>query len=253
MLDPAPQDAFAACRETVRLGDKDRYLALLFAPESLQPPLFAIAAFATELARIPSLVSESPIGEIRLQWWADTLAAMESGEGGSHPVAQALAETVAANSLPLASLSAMVEARRFDLYADVMPDIASVEAYFGETQSALIQLSCMVIDQTAAPKAASAAGFAGVALGLARTLALSPRSERWQPPGKTRDDMLALATTRFEEARSALKDVPKHLLPAFLPAAVTPLYSDAARAGRRDVPQWRRQWRIWRAARSEMI
>ncbi len=95
MPDPAPQDAFAACRETVRLGDKDHYLALLFAPEVLQPPLFALAAFTTELARIPSLVSESPIGEIRLQWWADTLAAMESGEGGSHPVAQAMAETVA--------------------------------------------------------------------------------------------------------------------------------------------------------------
>lgn len=66
--------------------------------------------------------------------------------------------------------------------------------------------------------------------------------------------MLALANTRFDEARSALKDVPKQLLPAFLPAAVTPLYSDAARAGRRDVfRKWRRQWRIWRAARSEMI
>jgi len=65
--------------------------------------------------------------------------------------------------------------------------------------------------------------------------------------------MLALATARFEEARTALRDVPKQLLPAFLPAAVTPLYRDAARAGRRDVPQWRRQWRIWRAARSEMI
>lgn len=169
MLDPASQDAFAACRETVRLGDKDRYLALLFAPESLQPPFFAIAAFAdAELARIPSLVSESPIGEIRLQWWADTLAATgerrgrlaSRGAGSRGDRCRQLAPTGIlkrhGGGPPLRSL------RRRDA------GYRKRGGLFRRNASALIQLSCMVIDQTAAPKAASAAGFAGAALGLAR-------------------------------------------------------------------------------------
>jgi phytoene synthase len=56
---------------------------------------------------------------------------------------------------------------------------------------------------------------------------------------------------RLNEARAVLVQMPKSLLPALLPLALAELYLAAARAGRSGVPQWRRQWRLWRASRSE--
>ena len=63
--------------------------------------------------------------------------------------------------------------------------------------------------------------------------------------------MLSLAEMRLNEARTVLEQMPKSLLPALLPLALAELYLAAARAGRSAVPQWRRQWRLWRASRSE--
>ena len=48
-----------SCLDMVRAGDKDMFLATLFAPEAAQPHLFALHAFAIEVARIPHLVSEA--------------------------------------------------------------------------------------------------------------------------------------------------------------------------------------------------
>ncbi len=243
-------EADHACREVVRQHDKDMFLSTLFAPETAQPQLFALHAFACELARIPVLVNDPQIGEIRLQWWADTLASPDRGKGSGHPVAEGLASAIRVHGLPVEALQQMIEARRFDLYADAMPDMTALEAYFGETQSALMQLCCLVLDQPAASSAAQAAGLAGVAFGLARRMCVAP-SEKLVPVGGNRADVLSLAQTRLDEARLASKQIPKSLLPALLPLALAEHYLAAARAGRTDVPQWRRQWRLWRASRSE--
>lgn len=240
-----------ACRESVRSQDMDLFLATLFAPEVAQPHLFALQAFAAELARIPFLVSEPQIGDIRLQWWADTLDQFAAGSDPGHPVAQALAATVQAHELPLQPLQAMIEARRFDLYADTMPDLTALEAYFGETDAALMQLSCLILDRPSAARAAEAAGFAGVAFGLARSLVMSRTPEKLVPQGHAKDDLLELAAKRLGQARGALAALPRSLLPAFLPVSLAELYLAASRRNGRSVPQWRRQWRLWRASRSE--
>ena len=244
-------DLVSGVADVARTGDKDMFLSTLFAPEERQPHLFALQAFAVELARIPTLVSEPQIGEIRLQWWADTLQHLGTDDA-NHPVAQALAEAVRKCGLPLQPLQQMIEARRFDLYADAMPDTISLEAYFGETLAALIQLHCLVLDAGAAPRAAEAAGYAGVALGIARAM-ITPQHGKLIPPGSSRETVLALAEQRLSQARAAIAALPLSLMPAFLPAATTQIYLGAARAGRTYVPQWRRQWRIWRAAKSEKI
>lgn len=240
-----------AIRNLARAGDKDLFLAALFAPPERQPHLFALQAYAAELARIPTLVTEAQIGEIRLQWWADTFEKLGAGQGG-HPVSMALAETVRACGLPVQPLQQMIEARRFDLYADRMPDLTSLEGHLGETLSTLMQMQCRVLDEAAAAGSAEAAGLAGVALGLVRGM-VSPQREKLVPPSSSDGEVLAFAESRLAEARRAIAALPKSLLPVFLPLATAGLYLKAARKGLRHVPQWRRQWHIWRAARSERI
>jgi phytoene synthase len=67
--------------------------------------------------------------------------------------------------------------------------------------------------------------------------------------------MRGKAARRLAEARTRLLDVPSVARPAFLPIALVDVY--LARMERADyqpfhtrieVPQWRRQWALWRAA-----
>lgn len=216
-------------------ASSDRYLASLFAPDGPRTTLQALDAFVAEVTRIPSLVSEPHLGQIRLQWWRDTLVA---GAGG-HPVAEALLAT----GLPITPLQQLIAAHEFDLYDDVMPDLPSLELYLGETSSVLIQLAAMALDPQAAPRAAEAAGLAGVAYGLARLLA--ERQTQFVPASETTASLAAHARKRLAEARAAARDLPTSLLPAFLPVALTELYLKG------QPSQFRRQLLLWWAARRD--
>ena len=235
------------CLDVVRAGDKDIFLSLLFAPEAAKQHLFALHAFAIEIERIPNLVSESQIGEIRLQWWADTVEAISVGTHQDHPIAQALAATIKAHDLPLAPLSALIEVRRFSLYADKVVSLNDLEGYCGETRAALFQLACAILDREASSLAATASGYAGVAFELAR-LMVWPGSERFIPEEISTAEVINLAELRLEEARAAVAKLPSSLAPAFLPLAVVPDYLATARRKGSHVPQWKRQWHIWWAA-----
>jgi phytoene synthase len=238
------------CRAVVRAADKDIFLATLFAPEASQRDLFALHAFVAETERVPMLVSEAKIGEIRLQWWHDSLAGIEQGTPQQHPVAQALAACVAQQKLPLTALSALVEAHRFDLYADPLASMHDLEKYMGETRSTVFQLACMILDRDAAARCAEAAGLAGVALGIARAFQSPILHQKMVPTTATRAEVLDLAGKRLAEAKQAVLKLPQSVLPAFLPLSLCKLYLAAARRGDHNVPQWRRQWTLWRASRN---
>jgi phytoene synthase len=171
----------------------------------------------------------------------------------------------------------MVEARRFDLYDDPMPDLATLEGYLGETSSALIQLSSLVLAGADAMPAAEAAGYAGVAFGLVGLLRALPvhraRGQCYIPQDllERRDltpahvlsgrfdaamdlvlgELRHRAATCLVEARTRAPAVPLRALPAFLPVSLTDLYlAKLARPGFNpldkvaEVSQLRRQWRL---------
>ena len=73
------QDAFAYCEAQVRAGDRDRFLAALFAPAQHRAGLFALYAFNLEIARVREAARTPMAGEIRLQWWSDVLAGKARG------------------------------------------------------------------------------------------------------------------------------------------------------------------------------
>ena len=73
-------DSFDHCEELVRAGDKDRFLAALFAPQKYRRALYALYAFNLEVTRTRELAREPMPGEIRLQWWRDALGGAGRGE-----------------------------------------------------------------------------------------------------------------------------------------------------------------------------
>jgi 15-cis-phytoene synthase len=228
--------------DLVREHDRDRYLATLYAPSDKRPQLLALYAFAAELSRIPRLVSEAQIGEIRLQWWAETLETIERGGAVDHPVAAGLAKL----KLPFAPLKAMVEARRFDLYADKLPSLSALEGYLGETEAGVFQLAAMILSPEDARGAADLSGLTGVAFGMAKVLAAG--NPGLIPEGETQESLTAHALKRLAEARAL--SLPQAVLPAYLPAALT---ENCLSGPPGLLTPLKRQFLIWRAARREAI
>ena len=121
---------------------------------------------------MPDQVSESGLGEIRLQWWRDALlGATERAAEGDAPAVRAVAAVIRRYALPLAPFEALIEARTFDLYSDPPPLLADLEGRLGETESALFRMAAIIAGGEAA-RTAEAAGHAGIAYGIARRLAV---------------------------------------------------------------------------------
>ena len=272
-------EATTHCEQRVREADKDRFLETLFAPAAHRPALFALYAFNAEIARVRDLAREPMPGEIRLQWWREVVEGGRGEEARAHPVAAALLDAMARHDLPFEPLADLIDAHAFDLYDDPMPTLAHAEAYAAKTSAVLFQLAARILDANAAVTDLS--HHAGIAYTFAEWLRLFPRHaarrqifisvDILQRYGVSTDDIFsgkatpelraALAEMRLHirghltVAQERLAAAPQAVLPAFLPLAlVRPSLSLMERNGYDpfvppQVPQWRRQWILWRAAR----
>lgn len=146
--------------------DRDRYFATLVVPASARDAVTALFAFAAEIAAIRERVRDPMAGEIRLQWWRDALSGQGHGEVRQNPIADCVLSAVEQYGLPTHPLLQLIEARRFDLYQDPMPDLEAFEGYAGETVSVLHQLAALIVGGGEAAAAADAAGHLGVAQAL---------------------------------------------------------------------------------------
>ena len=120
---------YAHCEDLLRRDDRDRWLASLFVPQALRPHIHALYAFSLEIARVREIVSEPLLGEIRFQWWRDTLDGTGEAGAKANPVAAALIDTIARFSLPKAPLLELIDARLRDLYDDPVESPAALESY----------------------------------------------------------------------------------------------------------------------------
>jgi 15-cis-phytoene synthase len=273
------QDAFAHCEGLVRVADKDRFLTTLFAPAEHRPALLALYAFNLEIARIREAAHEALAGEIRLQWWSDVLGGAGRGEVAAHPVAAALLETMARYQLPPERLTALIEARRFDLYDEPMQTLADLEAYGKGASAGLIALAARVLaGDTETEALTHHAGLAHAFVGLLAAFPIhAARGQIFVPleilarHGATREQVLGgQATPQLHEALAELRlharrhlraahqllaAAPPAVIPALLPVALAgPTLARMERRGYDpftpiEIAAWRRQLILWRAAR----
>jgi 15-cis-phytoene synthase len=269
--------AYRHCEDLVRAADKDRYLATLFAPAEKRAPLFALYAFNAEIAAVRDRVREPMAGEIRLQWWRDVLVGERAGEAAANPVAAALLDTMARFALPRQRLTDLIEAHAFDLYDDPMSTFDALEGYARQTSGTEFDLAAVICGGPA-EYAGERAGLAWAITALLRSFALhASRRQLFVPlqafeghadpetifAGQGSPHLVnALGMLRgrarghFEAFEALLARVPAAAMPAFLPAALVPGYLAAMERPDYDpfrtaieVPQWRRHWNLWRAAR----
>ncbi len=237
--------AFSACEEIVRWRDPDRYFSALFAPASKRYFLFAFYAFNYELARIAETAREPMLADIRLAWWREAVEGARTGQPRDHPVVRALAETLAANELPAAWFERLIEARAFDASADKFADMAALEAYADATSGNLMRLAARVLGAEA-DSLAREAGIATALAGLLRSIPFHAARGKQFLADNLLGDARRHARHHLASARKIA--IPNETLPAFLPAALVPLYLK-----RSDPPLWRKQLVFLRAAATGRI
>lgn len=277
--------AYRHCEAELRQHDPDRYFSTLFAPAQKRPHLFALYAFSSEVARIHDVSREPLMGEIRMQWWRDALAASSDTDQNAlpeHPVVAALADTIHRHDLPMQVFTALIDARVFDLYDDPMPTLADLEGYCGETCSVLFQLAAMILAGSQHVASSDVSGHGGVAYAITGLLRAFPwharRRNVYLPSdllaayGVNAEDVTSgndtanirnalfglrdIASAHLDKAMALVPSVPMKARIAFLPLMLTGDYLRQI-GGRTYQPfqtvveltQLRKQWILWRAAR----
>ncbi|MGC4077468.1 MAG: phytoene/squalene synthase family protein [Rubrivivax sp.] len=256
----------------LREADRDRYFATLLLKEPERAAVQALYAFSADVASIRDRAREPAAGEIRLQWWADALKGEGHGNVRQNPVAGALLDAIERFGLPAGPLLRLVSARRFDLYQDPMPDVASFEGYAGETVSVLYQLAAMVLNGGTEVETGDAAGHLGVAHALAghlRAFGYNASKGRIFLPmnvfsanGVTDGEILAgvesdslfaalaqigdLVNEHLQKANVAIRALPRPLRVAFAPTALVDrqarltLKAHTPFAPSPDLPDWQK-------------
>ncbi len=168
-----PNSAEAQCADIVRTLDRDRWLAAQLASSAGRATLAALHAFHAEVAKTRDTVSEPMLGQIRLQWWRETVDGIAAGATPRHPVAEALAPALAGGRLGTADLLALIDAREADLAPDGFATTDAFLAYCNATAGALARagLRALGIDGAAADAAATEVGRAYAVAGQMRAVA----------------------------------------------------------------------------------
>lgn len=242
----AEADRLSPVAALVRRHDRDRYQTALFAPAARREALFALYAFNYEIARVRESVTEPMLGQIRLQWWRESIAAaFEGGRVRHHPVAEALTSAIRELALTRAHFDRLLEARETDLDDQPPASLAALEQYAEASSGRLVQLALEIlrVHDRAAGEAGLYVGIAYSLAGLLRATLFNVRAGRQFIPadiaarsGLSEQDYRALRSTpalrsataelaaaaarHLALARTHRAKIPRSALPALLPAVV---------------------------------
>lgn len=109
-------DDFTRVERRLRREDYGSLLAIKLLPSDLRAAQIWLGGFFLDVAKIPYRVDEPLLGEIRMQWWRDSLAKTLRGERIGHPVADGLAPYLCKVGEPiLPHLNSVIDSFSFEI------------------------------------------------------------------------------------------------------------------------------------------
>ena len=201
--------------------DPDRLRAAVFADKAGRERLQLLYAFHYELAKVPELVSEPMIGQIRYQWWRDAVAEIyESKPVRKHEIATPLTEVFLNHDVPRFWVDRLIDGRERDLDPRPFANLEEAKVYCRQTSGVLMQIAVKLLG--AEPdEAVLSAGEAWGLAGLARAYG------HYQKGMLSELDFKALCSAAQESRKKAfigLKDLPSSAFPAVAYAALVPKF-----------------------------
>jgi NADH dehydrogenase [ubiquinone] 1 alpha subcomplex assembly factor 6 len=265
----------------VRRHDRDRYQTALFAPADRREALFALYAFNHEIARVRETVTQPMLGQIRLQWWREAVAAAFDGmPPRQHVVAEPLAAVIRDVAPSRAHFDRMIDTREGDLADEPPATLAGLEDYAEGSSATLLCLALEVLGvaQSGAVAAVREVGIGYALAGLLRAMPFHARAGRCYIPADItaragldpadyaglRDstglrfasaEIAEAAAGHLRAARRYRREVPRSARAALLPSVVADRF--LARLKRAEynpftpelaVPDTLQSWRLLAAA-----
>jgi 15-cis-phytoene synthase len=249
-------------RTAARAGEPDRYVAALLAPRRARADLIALAAFLSEASRAVAVASEPMIGEIRLQWWRDAIAA---GEMTGSPVADAMLRTIAEHALPRDLVLSILDGKSLELAPEPASSLQKIISDHVDVERAAFQLAACILGVEKTPAADAAIAAAAESYGRIRLLRSLPYTRHTSPLTVTAGvdvptdwasaagPIIADARDWFARSRERITLSPG-VLPAILPIALIEPYLRALEGAgpnisreRAEISPITRAWRLWLA------
>lgn len=233
----------SACADSVRRYDHDRYLTALFAPADRREDLFALYAFNLEVAKTREVVSEPMLGQIRLQWWRESIDGAYAGDPRRHEVVEPLAAAITRHGLDRTLFDRLIDGREADMDDEAPTDLDCLINYAQVTGAPVTQLAAQMLGATdpASQEAARLVGTGWALTGIIRAVPFLARGHRCRLPanlmiqhGVTEPALYDMkpepglthvvqtvadsAADHLRRARALRAEVAKAALPALLPA-----------------------------------
>jgi len=165
------------------------------------------------------MVSEPILGQIRLQWWRENIAAAFVGSPvRRHVVVEALTTAIREHGLTRAHFDRLIDARERDLEETPLASLDALEDYAEASSTRLVYLALESLDVR--DRAAEQAGFhIGIAYSLAGLLRAIPYRARIGPT-LVPAEIAAAASRHLASARAHRRSIARAALPALLPAII---------------------------------
>lgn len=152
----------------LKQADPDRYRAALFGEEPVRERLILLYAFHLELAKVPELVSEPMIGQIRYQWWRDAIAEIyETDSVRAHEITTPLRRLLLDYDVPRFWVDQLIDGRERDIDPRPFSNLTEAQDYCAQTSGALMKIAVKICGGEPDAKS-EAAGIAWGLTGLAR-------------------------------------------------------------------------------------
>ena len=241
--EPQSQTNLDYCADQVREYDYHRYFSATFAPAGIRRGLIALYAFNLEIASVRERVSEALLGQMRLQWWRDTIDEIYDGTVRNHAVVAEIAWTIATFDLPQQHFGRMIDARMFDLEDAPPEDSSALVTYASATSGQLAVTAAHICGQSGFAADAGLAGTCWGLTGLLRALPYHAAQRRVYLPrdilreyGLSPENVIERRNpSAMKEATAAIAalvrrskpgpvDAPGPARPAVAYAAISPLY-----------------------------
>lgn len=133
--------------QRINVADPDRFRAARLAGKKDRERLMWLYAFHLELAKVPEIVSETMIGDIRYQWWRDAVAEIYASDDKddikvrAHEVATPLASVLRDADIPRFWVDRLIDGRSRDLDPTPFSGIDAAKDYCRQTSGVLMQIA----------------------------------------------------------------------------------------------------------------
>lgn len=158
----------------LRRHDYPAYLSVRLSPVGCRDLLYWLHGFYMELGQIPRRVDEPLLGEIRLQWWRDSIAKLARGERVGHPVADGLGPALAEQGeLLVQALTGIVDSFTYDIQKTAVPSMEAFYQVQDQRHGGMLRAALLIAGRSE-PASVLAATEAGMSIGVTETIARLP-------------------------------------------------------------------------------